>query len=271
MIINRSWKMKNLLPTLGLILLIGLSTSCGAPKIQSNAQPISHAIWDTLLRQHVDDLGLVDYHGMRTDSHQLQQYLDLLRQNPPNDKTWSSEERMVYWINAYNAFTVELILDHYPTESIKDIKNGIPFVNSVWDIKFIEIGGEKLDLNNIEHGILRSDFSDPRIHFALVCASLSCPKLLNAAFTPDQLEQQLEQAARAFFNDPFRNKITGETICLSKILSWYWGDFKGQYTNRYELVDQYTEGFLDRSRPIEFLEYNWSLNEQTPEKRKLLQ
>ena len=262
--------MKNLLPLLGL-LLIGLSTSCGAPKVKSNALPISHAIWDTLLRQHVDDLGLIDYQGMMEDSNQLQRYLDLIRQHPPNDKTWSVEERMAYWINAYNAFTVELILDHYPTESIKDIKNGIPFVNTVWDIKFIKIGGEELDLNNIEHGILRKDFADPRIHFALVCASLSCPKLQNFAFTGDKLEEQLEQAAREFINEPFRNEIAGETIYLSKILDWYWGDFKDQYTNRYELLDQYTEGTFDRSRPIEFLDYDWSLNEQNAEKLKQLQ
>lgn len=262
--------MKNLLPLLGL-LLIGLTTSCGAPKVKSNAQPVSHAIWDTLLRQHVDDLGLVDYQGMMEDSNQLQRYLDLIRQNPPNDKRWSEEERMAYWINAYNAFTVELILDHYPTESIKDIKNGIPFVNTVWDIKFIKIGGEELDLNNIEHGILRKDFADPRVHFALVCASLSCPKLQNFAFTADKLEEQLEEAAWEFINDPFRNEITGETIYLSKILSWYWGDFKDQYADRYELLDRYTEGSVDRNRPIAFLEYDWSLNEQSAEKQKLLQ
>jgi len=262
--------MKNLLPLLGL-LLISLSTSCSAPKIKSNAQPISHAIWDTLLRQHVDDFGLVDYQGMMEDSNQLQQYLDLIRQNPPNDKKWSSAEQMAYWINAYNAFTVELILDYYPTASIKDIKNGVPFVNTVWDIKFIKIGGEELDLNNIEHGILRKDFTDPRVHFALVCASMSCPKLQNFAFTADKLDEQLDQAAREFINEPFRNEIGGETIYLSKILDWYWGDFKAQYDDRYELVDQYTEEALDRTRPIEFLEYDWTLNEQTAEKRKALQ
>ena len=97
------------------------------------------------------------------------------------------------------AFTVELILRNYPIASIKDIKDGVPFVNTVWDIKFITIEGTDFDLNNIEHGILRKKFNDPRVHFALVCGSMSCPKLQSFAFAADQLEEQLERAGESVY------------------------------------------------------------------------
>lgn len=252
-------------------LLSMLWISCSAPKISSDSQPVKHAIWDSLLRKHVDDYGLVNYKALAADSNELNKYLDLLSQNAPNEKNWTEAEQMAYWINAYNAFTAQLIIDHYPVVSIKDIKNGIPFVNTVWDIKFIKIGGEELDLNNIEHGILRKKFEDPRIHFALVCASMSCPKLQNIAFTAERLEEQLDQAAREFINEPFRNNINNNPIQLSKILDWYWMDFKDQYTDRYALLKAYTNGEINTEQEIDFLEYNWELNDQTPEKVRLLQ
>jgi hypothetical protein len=245
-----------------------LISSCSAPSLNSTAQPISHASWDSLLRQHVDEHGLVNYQAMLKDSNELTAYLNLLSQNAPNKKKWTAAEQMAYWINAYNAFTVKLILDHYPVQSIKDIKNGIPFVNTVWDIKFFKIAGAAFDLNNIEHGILRKDFADPRIHFALVCASMSCPKLQNFAFTAEQLDAQLEQAARAFLNDPFRNEINNKPVQLSKILDWYWTDFKDQYAGPYALINKYTDLNVSEEETIQFLEYNWELNEQTAEKIK---
>lgn len=244
---------------------------CGAPKVQSMGGPVSHAIWDSQLRKYVDDFGLVDYQAWLNDTTRLEEYLDILRQNPPNDESWTEADRMAYWINAYNAFTVELILRNYPVEGIKEIKDGIPFVNTVWDIKFITIKGEEFDLNNIEHGILREEFDDPRVHFALVCASMSCPKLQDFAYTGEKLEEQLEEAAREFLNEPFRNELEGDTYRLSRILDWYWRDFKGHYDSHYQLIEQYAGDFADRSKPIEYLEYDWSLNDRTPEKKDLLE
>lgn len=257
--------------TILFFLLAILFGSCSAPRVTSSSQPISHSIWDSLLRKHVDNLGLVDYTGMAADSNLLRDYLDLVEQNAPNKKNWTEAEQMVYWINAYNAFTVKLIIDNYPVASIKDIKNGIPFVNTVWDIKFITIGGKEFDLNNIEHGILRKDFNDPRIHFALVCASLSCPKLQRFAYTAEKLDDQLEQAARAFINEPFRNDVHQNPIQLSKLLDWYWTDFRDTYEDRYQLIQQYADDPINTGHEIEFLEYDWNLNDQTPEKKSLLQ
>ena len=116
-----------------LLLLFGLF-SCGVGNVQSTSAPISHAAFDSLLHKYVSPEGTVDYKGFIQDSVQFENYLTLLKNNHPNKRNWSKEEQLAYWINAYNAFTIKLILDHYPVKSIKDIKSGIGFVNSVWDI-----------------------------------------------------------------------------------------------------------------------------------------
>lgn len=251
------------------LVLILLGQACGLSRVSkynSDSKPISHEIWDNLLREYVDEYGLVDYQGLSADSARFQEYLALLESAHPNDSNWTQNERLAYWINAYNAFTVELILDYYPVASIKDIKNGIPFVSTVWDVEFINIQGREYNLNNIEHGIIRKYFDEPRIHFALVCAAMSCPKLQRFAYIAEELDEQLDTAGRTFINDSYRNEIAKDVTKLSKVLDWYWGDFKDTYTDRRALVNQYYEGFdIDASTEIDFLEYNWALNEQTPE------
>lgn len=257
---QRYWKSSILL----LAVILGL-VACAVQDYDSDSQPISHAVFDSLLRKHVNEAGWVDYQGFLRDSAQFKEYLQLLGTHHPNDEHWSREERIAYWINAYNAFTIKLIMDHYPVASIKDIKNGIPFVNTVWDIKFINIEGAEYDLNNIEHGILRPKYNEPRIHFAVNCASISCPKLQRFAYTGEALDQQLDQAARDFLNDPDKNKIAADQLELSKILSWYWGDFKDQYNSRVELVNKYVEEVsVNPDAEIDYLEYDWGLNEQQP-------
>ena len=150
---------------------------------------IDHGPWTELLQVYVDESGNVNYQGFQKDSVRLNSYLETLVSNAPDPESWSEDEQLAYWINVYNAFTIKLIVEHYPVASIKDIgsKIQIPFINSPWDIKFIVINGEKLDLNNVEHGILRKKFNEPRIHFAVNCASFSCPKLRNEAFEADKL------------------------------------------------------------------------------------
>ncbi len=237
-------------------------TGCKVGKVRSSSQPISHQIWDSLLQKHVSDDGLVDYEGFIRDSAQLNAYLGLLRQNHPNDKNWSRDERLAYWINLYNAFTVKLVADHYPVASIKDIKNGIPFVNTVWDIKFIEIEGETYDLNNIEHGIIRPRFKEPRIHFAVNCAAISCPKLANRAYTAEKLDAQLTQAARAFLADEKKNQLSTDAAQLSKIFTWYSADFKATGKSLIEYINQYAPIALDKGANLTYLTYDWGLNKQ---------
>lgn len=243
------------------ILALSLS-SCKVSEYASNARPVTHEIWDSLLQTHVTDGGLVDYEGFIQDSARFNQYLDLLSKHHPNKKHWSKDERLAYWINAYNAFTVKLVADYYPVESIKDIKKGIPFVNTVWDIKFIEIEGQSYDLNNIEHGIIRPRFEEPRIHFAVNCAAISCPKLWNRAYTANQLDAQLDQAARSFLADEGKNQITANNPKLSKIFSWYGGDFKTKKRSIIDYVNEYTDVDISQEAEVEYLDYDWGLNKQ---------
>ena len=255
---------KNLLyPDLLFFLILGtlaVSISCGAPKVKSNSQPITHEIWNSLLQKHVSPDGQVNYKGFIQDSLLFQKYLQLLSNHHPNKKNWSAEERLAYWINAYNAFTVKMIADHYPVKSIKDIKNGIPFVNTVWDIKFIKIEGQEFDLNNIEHGIIRKRFKEPRIHFAVNCASISCPRLRNEAYHAEQLDAQLADQTRYFINQSGKNKITSDRLELSKIFSWFKGDFKDTHGSVINFLNEYAAIPIDKNAEISYKEYDWNLN-----------
>lgn len=243
------------------VISIIILSQCGIRSVQSDAKPISHELWDSLLTTHVSEEGWVDYKGFVRDSQLLKTYTSLLSSAHPNDANWSREEQLAYWINAYNAFTVLLIIRHYPTQSIKDIKKGIPFVNTVWDIKFIQIEDEIYDLNNIEHSILRPKFEEPRIHFAVNCASVSCPALFNRAFTSQKIERQLTDSAVRFLADESRNKVGSNRLYLSKIFSW----FKGDFTKNGSLIDflnKYAPVQISKDADIEYLDYDWNLNEQ---------
>lgn len=226
-------------------------------------QPVSHDAFDALLKKHVDDKGMVNYKGLKAERPELKSYLSALESNAPNS-SWSQDEQLAYWINAYNAYTLDLILEHYPVKSIKDIGSliKIPFVSTAWDVKFINIGGEEYDLNNIEHGIIRKEFDEPRIHFALVCAAVSCPKLQRSAFTGDNLEELLTEATKAFLADPEKNRFSnGRKAKLSKLFSWYGGDFKKE-TSLVGYLNQYAPVTLDEKASISWMDYNWALNEQ---------
>jgi hypothetical protein len=227
----------------------------------AQAEPVSHAPLTELLKKHVASNGQVNYKGFIRDSLQLNKYLKQLSDNPPQ-QSWSREDQLAYWINAYNAFTVQLIMRHYPLKSIKDIgsKIKIPFVNTPWDIKFIRIGKDRFDLNNIEHNFLRGKLKEPRIHFAIVCASVSCPRLLNEAYTANRVNQQLEEQARDFINDKSRNKISANHAQLSPIFNWFRGDFTRNGTLT-EFINRYASVKINKNAKVSYLDYNWNLNE----------
>jgi Protein of unknown function, DUF547 len=224
---------------------------------------ISHEILDELLKKYVSADGRVNYQGLVKDTVTLNRYLSLVSKNPPDEKTWTQQEQMAYWINAYNAFTIKLITQYYPIKSIKDIGSSIqiPFVNTPWDIKFVTIGKEKIDLNSIEHIKLRKQFDEPRIHMALVCASKSCPILLNEAYDPRQLEQQLTRQTKAFLADPFRNKILPDKPQLSMIFKWYSMDFTKNGGSIIAFVNSHSPVKIKRDAKILYLDYDWGLNE----------
>ncbi len=231
-----------------LIILLMTPLLMGA---MSMPKDFSHDIWDSLLKQYVSDKGNVNYKGFKKDKDKLQTYLDLLSKNQPNNQ-WSRAEVLAYWINAYNAFTVKLIIDHYPLESIKDIVNP-------WDKKFFTIGTTQMSLGEIEHNILRK-MGAPRIHFAINCASISCPNLLNEAYFAPKLESQLATATKNFLKDSTKNTITADKVELSKIFSWFSDDFKTNGTV-IDFINKYTAVEIDKKAKIKYKEYNWKLNE----------
>jgi hypothetical protein len=254
------------------LLLTGLAVTCllafrepeaAHTRVATATDPVSHALFDQLAKKHINEKGLVNYKGFKSDEKELKKYLDLLAKNPPTDK-WSQEEQMAYWINAYNANTVQLILEHYPVKSIKDIgsKIKVPFVNTPWDIKFIKVGSETYDLNRIEHGTLRKKFDDKRIHFALVCAARSCPRLRNEAYTAAKLNAQLDDQGSDFMNNPTKNAITAKKASLSKYFDWYKGDWKDDNKSVEFWVNKYSKTKINQDTQISFLDYNWDLNEQ---------
>jgi hypothetical protein len=209
-----------------------------------------HRAFDRLLKKYVTVSGNVDYEGF-IGNPDFDMYLDHLSNNPARPY-WTKHEKMAYWINAYNAFTIKLIVDNWPLESIKDI-------NSPWKTDFFQIDGKSFDLNTIEHDILRPEFNDARIHFAINCASESCPKLLNGAYFPNVLDRQLEQAARDFINDTKRNDLSGNKLRISKIFDWFKGDFT-KTTDVVGYLNMYANSPIAADASIGFLEYDWSLN-----------
>lgn len=240
-----------------------LYLSCSSSTLgMAGSNPPSHELWDQLVKKYVKSDGMVDYPGFIADKDQLEKYLDLLSNNAPDRETWSREEQLAYWINAYNAFTVKLIADNYPVESIRDLgpKLKIPMIKDVWHYKFFKIGGKDSSLDEIEHGILRKEFDEPRIHFAINCASISCPPLHDEAFLAERIDEQLDFVARQFINDPSRNKIQQNRVEISSIFSW----FKGDFTKNGSVIDflnRYSKVKISPNASIKHLDYNWSLNE----------
>ena len=259
---------KSLFNSLFSLLFISLQAcsipSCGSISLpHSQAKPPDHTAWTMLLQKHVNEEGMVNYKGFKKDRPQLKAYLNTLENNPPNPETWTEEEQLAYWINAYNAYTIDLVLEYYPVKSIKDIGATIQlsFVNSPWDIKFIEIKGRKFDLNNLEHNIIRQEFNEPRIHFALVCAAKSCPKLRREAYTPQRLEAQLSDQARSFLADPAKNNVKKQEVQISPLFDWYQGDFTTK-SSLIEFLNQYAPLSISPDASISYRDYDWSLNEQ---------
>lgn len=212
-------------------------------------------LFDSLLRKHVDKDGNVDYVNFKKDESKLDFYITYLTKTSPK-KNWSASKTKAFWINVYNAYTLKLVLENYPLKSIMNIKQKR---KDAWNIPFVVAGGKSYTLNTVEHEILRKQFNDPRIHVGVNCASKSCPKLGNFAFTEDNVEVKLEDLMKTFINDTKRNIISKKKVQLSKIFEWFQGDFTKngsliEYLNRYSTIK------IDKKANVRFLEYDWSLN-----------
>jgi len=230
----------------------------------------THIIWNTILQQYTQN-GRIDYVRLKTAGQEnLNSYLRTLEAVCAEQYvSWSRDEQLAFWINAYNAYTIKLIIDNYPVKSVRSI-GLLPL--AAFRKSFIPLRwyyGKDLSLNDIENGILRAIFQEPRIHFAIVCASKGCPSLRSEAFHPMDLERQLEESARAFIRDPSKNRFdpNAGTLYLSKLFDWFKKDFEAAAGSIREYVARYLEDTaasqvaMEKSR-IRFLDYDWSLNEE---------
>lgn len=211
----------------------------------------SHDKWQKLLQKNVSEKGNVNYLGFKKDKTELKEYINYLSENQPTEK-WIKNDKLAYWINAYNALTVDLIIRNHPTKSIKNIKDP-------WDQRLWQFGDKWQNLNDIEHKILRK-MNEPRIHFAIVCASVSCPKLQNEAFTAANLEEQLTNATKEFLADTSKNELSKDRIKLSKIFKWFKGDFE-QNGSLIDFLNQYSDVEISDKAKKDFKDYNWDLND----------
>jgi hypothetical protein len=219
-------------------------------------------MYTELLQKHVNNSGWVNYPDLIKDKKKLNDYLQTISNNPPSDQ-WSDQEKIAYWINAYNAFTLQLIVDNYPVESIKDIGPSlqIPLVRTPWTKRFFKIGGKKTSLDQIEHKILRKDFDEPRIHFAIVCASRSCAQLRREAYEASKLDQQLTEQTRSFLADKNKNIISADKVQISSYFTWFKKDFTKNGTV-IQFLNQYAPVKIKENAAVSYMDYDWKLNEQ---------
>ena len=213
-------------------------------------------LFNELLQENVDNQGNVNYTNLKKKEQKLDSYLTYLEKTSP-DKSWSKNKQKAFWINAYNAYTIKLILQNYPVKSITKIKKK---GKNAWNIPFAKVADKTYSLDHIEHKILREKLFDPRIHVGVNCASGSCPKLHNKAFTEANINDELEKLMVAFINDPKRNKISKEKmIHISEIFNWFKADFtkKGSVI---EYINKYATKKVSNKAKIHYLPYDWNLN-----------
>ncbi|MGB1294286.1 MAG: DUF547 domain-containing protein [Flavobacteriales bacterium] len=206
------------------------------------------------LQKHVSVNGIVNYKALKADQTSLNKYITYAKTAPV--KTWSAKKQKAFWMNVYNAYTLKVIVDHMPLKSITDIKENN---KDAWHLSIVEVGGKKYTLDQVENKILRVDFNDPRIHVGINCASYSCPQLYNKAFTESNVESTLEILTKKFVNDTKRNQITSTTVKLSEIFNWFKGDFT-KNGSLIQFLNKYSKTKIKADAKIEFLTYNWSLN-----------
>jgi hypothetical protein len=233
---------------------------------------VDHSVWDSLLAKYVRPQAAgasrFDYKAVdAADRERLKRYVSNLEQVDP--ATLDRAEQIALLANLYNAKTIDIVLDHYPVASIKDISLGGGLLASItggpWKQKVTKLKGEELSLDDLEHGILRPVFHDPRVHYALNCASLGCPNLRTEAFTGAKLEAQLDAAARDFINDPRGVNASADGLRVSSIYSWFQEDFGGDDTGVIAHLKKFASPRLaqrlDSAKRIDGYDYDWKLND----------
>ncbi|WP_297496476.1 DUF547 domain-containing protein [Ferrovum sp.] len=260
-------------------IIFGFILLCGTVVAKAGSKDFDQGIWDSLLKAHVVILDAgqvtqVDYAGMAQNIRSLDQYLSQVSAVKQVDfDHWSQTDQLSFLINAYNAWTVKFVLTGYPDiVSIKDLGN---WIQSPWQKPFIPLFGETRTLNDIEHGLIRGSgrYHDPRVHFALNCASIGCPALRPEAYQGSRLDSQLENQTKLFLGDKTRNRLEGGDLKVSSIFKWYHEDFDFGWMGIHGLPDffvHYAAALnlsVDQSLrikrgeiPITYLDYDWRLN-----------
>ncbi len=243
----------------------------------THAASFNHAAWDKLLQAHVMSVRngqatQVDYAGLKAQQKNLQGYLAATSAVSRSEfERWNKNEQLAFLINSYNAWTVSLILSEYP--NVKSIKDLGSFFQSPWKKSFIPLLGETRSLDDIEHKLIRGSgrYNEPRVHFAVNCASIGCPALRGEAYQAQKLESQLEDAMRLFLADRTRNRVVGNTLKVSSIFKWYREDFEKGWRGFNRLNDFFAvyhqalevnakDAANLKNMSIEFLDYDWRLN-----------
>ena len=210
--------------------------------------------YNAFLTAHVASSGKVNYSKIKQNLRQLENILTFIEINQPGEN-WTRNQKISYWINSYNAYTLYFVAKEFPVNSILDI-NAKP-----WDVKFIPSQNGLISLNDIEHKKIRAKFNEPRIHFALNCASQSCPQLLNRAFKPALLNNQLEKQTVNFLNDSSKNNLSNASnIEISSLFDWYKDDFSKNGQNVIHFIQKYNSQTSSDAK-ISFMEYSWDLND----------
>ena len=242
-----------------------------------NLNTIDHSSWQAILTDYASysqalNATVFDYAKLAADDNQharqqLKNYLQALQQIDP--RAFNHREQFAYWVNIYNALTIDLVLSNYPVESIREIHqlpiDGLGEIIGPWDIKVANIAGKKLSLNQIEHGILRSIWREPRVHYVINCASRGCPNLALQVISAERLEQQLTTAAQDFINHPRAVDLQGNKLTLSSIYNWFAEDFGEDQNTRLNHLSQYAKPALQQALmkfngDIDY-QYNWQLNQ----------
>lgn len=241
-------------PVLIMLSLLLLTTLCFAADAQVKRDP-----WAELLLKNVNN-GVVDYAGFQRDEAELDRYLEELAAQDP--KQLSRKAQYAFYVNAYNAWTVKLILGAYP--GIKSIKELGGLFKTPWEIPIVRIGPQTFTLDEIEHKILRPQFKDPRIHFVVNCASKSCPPLLSEPYAAGKLNDQLDDATRSFLNNPANYRLEGSDFYVSRLFKWYEDDFNNDVIGFYlNYAREDLKAKIQAAGPalsVKYLNYDWGLN-----------
>ena len=222
----------------------------------------SHDLFNQVLQEHVDD-GLVDYAKLKANLDIFEKYLDQLAAAKPDEMTYNAQT--AFWINAYNALVIKGVIDHYPIKSVKKVK----WFNGFFSRLKFQVAGESYSLDHIEHKIIRKEFVDPRIHFALVCASKGCPPIENTVFLPETIEEQLDAVTLKFVTNPEKVRLDRgkRRVYLSKIFKWYKEDFTEGYSGVADFLSDYlspddAEFVASKDVKFHYLHYDWNLNDK---------